>query len=59
MQCALRDIQFFFQSMGNTINAYDLHQHIYTFHGSNEPNAKEILDERFVKVLNEDIQAAS
>lgn len=35
MQYTLRDIQIFLQSMGKTINAYDLPQLIDTFHGNN------------------------
>lgn len=45
--------------MKKIINVYDLPQLIDTFHGNNEPNAKEILDERSTEILNIDIQVVS
>lgn len=45
--------------MKKIINVYDLPQLIDTFHGNNEPNAKEILDERSIEILNIDIQVVS
>ncbi|XP_022152308.1 uncharacterized protein LOC111020056 [Momordica charantia] len=59
IQCSLRDIKVFLESMGKQITMYDLPiiKPMQIF--ANDCNTKDILDERSIIVSDEDIQASS